>query len=710
MADWSNSVQEIQAIEDENFLDTLDLALWNHLIPPELPQDERRALLKRHRNPRSWHQRLTENLAKETDMTQIEEVKNLYFPVLDQGFVALVDHMGGDDAVIRAARTSYGKGTKKTSTDRGLLRYLMRHRHCYDAETEVLTEDGFIPWPEVKEGVKLGIWDNEAGTLCYEAPEYLTCDPYMGSMYRVDHGGVDLLVTPDHKMWVRLKDQWDGASKSQGWSGYRLIPATELGDRSCVRYSKLAPMVAPAWDAKEFPPCKDPQALLELIGFFIGDGSARGTRANGIDFHLKKDREIRFLQDCVERVGWGIQEFPSYGGRRKFCVYAPGIGHQFEQMFYWTDTKKHLPDWCLRLDRDDAASLLNGMRHSDGTEHRGAWVYYTGSFRLAEQVQILGLHAGEACHINKTVQPDPYDPMYRVTFLSRMCEPVINQGKTQTRMEHYSGNVYCAKTRTGVLVVRRNGKIVLSGNTTPFEMVEMVFHIGMPMDAWRQQIRHRTANVNEYSTRYSEAIDVTATTATDKWRLQSDSNKQGSGGYLEDSEVSRQLSEREAELHKMSREIYEERLKAGIAREQARKDLPLSTYTMAYWKCDLHNLLHFLTLRCDTHAQLEIRSYAMVMAALANVVAPVTVEAWVDYHHCGAHFSRQERLALIEMAKTGKLPDPTQLGEMGLSNREVAEFVKKLTVPPVIPDLSLDLAKGLPPEHFGAIYGAEKSG
>ena len=429
----------------------------------------------------------------------MEALRGKIIPVLDDGHISLVDYMGDDLAVVDAARVSFfGHSSKHTDAqNRSLLRYLMRGRHCYDDQTEVLTSDGFVPWPDVKEGMKLGIWDPAANTLCYEEPEYLTRDPYKGDMYRVDHGGVDLLVTPEHSMWVRLKDQWDASSKSQGWSGYRLIPANELGDRSCIRYSKLAPMVAPTWTGEGFPPCNDPQALLELIGFFIGDGSARGSRANGIDFHLKKKREIEFLHDCVALVGWTMREFPSYGGKRTFCVYAEGIGHQFQEMFYWNDNKKHLPDWCLRLDRDDAAAVLNGMRHSDGSEKRGAWVYYTGSCRLAEQVQILGLHAGEACHISHTDQPEPYDPMYRVMFMSRMREPVVNQGKVQTSMEPYDGMVYCAKTRTGILVVRRNGKIVLSGNTTPFEMCEIKLRVRVPMDAWRQWIRHRTACLAE---------------------------------------------------------------------------------------------------------------------------------------------------------------------------------------------------------------------
>src|SRR6201998_1831176 len=133
-----------------------------------------------------------------------------------------------------------------------------------------------------------------------------------------------------------------------------------------------------------------------------------------------------------------------------------------------------------------------------------------------------------------------------------------------------------------------------------------------PMDVWRQWIRHRTANVNEYSTRYSIAIDAAQITPADRWRAQSAENKQGSSGFLSKQEGEK-LSASEAELQRLARETYEKRLAVGVAREQARKDLPLSTYTEAYWKIDLHNLLYFLNLRMDDRAQQEIRAYANVI-------------------------------------------------------------------------------------------------
>ena len=147
-------------------------------------------------------------------------------------------------------------------------------------------------------------------------------------------------------------------------------------------------------------------------------------------------------------------------------------------------------------------------------------------------------------------------------------------------------------------------------HTTPFEMAELKFLVRVPMDCWRQWIRHRTANVNEYSTRYSLAIDAAQATARDQWRSQAAHEPPGKrqGCWTRPSATS--LTAAEARVSGRAGELYEERLDAGVAREQARKDLPLSTYTEAYWKIDLHNLLHFLALRMDGHAQWEIRQYA----------------------------------------------------------------------------------------------------
>lgn len=221
-------------------------------------------------------------------------------------------------------------------------------------------------------------------------------------------------------------------------------------------------------------------------------------------------------------------------------------------------------------------------------------------------------------------------------------------------------------------------------HTTPFEMCTIKLHIRVPMDVWRQWIRHRTASVNEYSTRYSLAIDRAVQTYPDSWRSQAKDNKQGSGDYL-DQKTGTYLSSREMELHDLSREVYKERIDAGVAREQARKDLPLSTYTEAYWEMDLHNLLHFLALRMDPHAQLEIRQFAETIGEeIVSKWVPATWEAFEDYGLGRVTLSRhdQQLLALaINNDREGIkawMEENSWLTPSGKLSREASEFLGKV--------------------------------
>jgi thymidylate synthase (FAD) len=188
-------------------------------------------------------------------------------------------------------------------------------------------------------------------------------------------------------------------------------------------------------------------------------------------------------------------------------------------------------------------------------------------------------------------------------------------------------------------------------HTTPFEMAEVKLLVRVPMDCWRQWIRHRSASVNEYSTRYSLAIDAAQRTGPDEWRTQAANNRQGSAGLL-DAELGQTLSAEEAEFHDRARRLYESRIEQGVAREQARKDLPLATYTEAYWKIDLHNLLHFLALRMDAHAQEEIRHYAETIGRqIVEPLFPLVWEAFVDYRLEAMHLTRLDREVIARLVR-----------------------------------------------------------
>ena len=188
-------------------------------------------------------------------------------------------------------------------------------------------------------------------------------------------------------------------------------------------------------------------------------------------------------------------------------------------------------------------------------------------------------------------------------------------------------------------------------HTTPFEMVEFKFHCKMPIFVARQWVRHRTANINEYSLRYSEARDEFYYPDPKHIEFQSALNMQGRMGEVSD-DLKQKVQDYFKEISERSFEIYSELNNAGVARELARAILPVNLYTEWYWKNDLHNLLHFIGLRSDDHAQYEIRVFSDAMAKSVKAAAPFAWEAYQDYVIEGMRFSKIEQ-SLLEK----KLPN-----------------------------------------------------
>ena len=214
-------------------------------------------------------------------------------------------------------------------------------------------------------------------------------------------------------------------------------------------------------------------------------------------------------------------------------------------------------------------------------------------------------------------------------------------------------------------------------HTTPFEMVEFKFHIKLPIFVARQWIRHRTANVNEYSGRYSEMKDEFYVPAIDQVRAQSVSNKQGRADEaFPVDEAERIIAMMESSQQQAYAE-YQQMLSQDLAREIARINLPVSNYTEWYWKIDLHNLFHFLRLRIDAHAQYEIRVYAQAMADLIKPYVPMAYEAFEDYILKSQRFSRLERIALNALLQQ-RPTSVEDLAPYGLKGREATEFLDKL--------------------------------
>ncbi len=201
-------------------------------------------------------------------------------------------------------------------------------------------------------------------------------------------------------------------------------------------------------------------------------------------------------------------------------------------------------------------------------------------------------------------------------------------------------------------------------HTTPFEMVEFKFHCVMPIFIARQWIRHRTANVNEYSARYSVVQDRFYRPSIENVRQQSKSNRQG-GDETIDALTAQEFLDYLDRAEKAYEE-YAKLMEKGVSRELARIALPVSVYTEWYWKCDLHNICRFLSLRMDAHAQQEIQDYARAMYELIKPIVPVAAEAFMDYDFGGMHLTRLE----IEAMQSGE-PLKTE------NKREIAEWDEK---------------------------------
>ncbi len=224
-------------------------------------------------------------------------------------------------------------------------------------------------------------------------------------------------------------------------------------------------------------------------------------------------------------------------------------------------------------------------------------------------------------------------------------------------------------------------------HTTPFEMVEAKFHIKMPIFVARQWIRHRTANVNEYSARYSILDKEYYIPAPDQLGVQSSENHQGRGRTLQGEEAAEvlQILKDDAERNFKNYEYMIntdsdgellDNGKEGLARELARMNLTLNTYTQWYWKIDLHNLLHFLALRADSHAQYEIRVYAETILDILKQWLPITYEAFVDYRTGGLQLSSQQ-LKLVQRMLKGENAD---FEHSGMSRREYDELMASLEI------------------------------
>jgi len=416
-------------------------------------------------------------------------------------------------------------------------------------------------------------------------------------------------VTADHRMWYKPKYQ----------SRYQIFRASEM-----PRWGHFEPIAGYRLISDS---CK-PDPVGKLIGFILGDG---GWENNNVTFHLKKQRKIRYLEDLLHELGlfFVAKQSSTHVDGRLYKLTKTQLARL--GVFDYLSPTKTEDKALLQLPSEHSIlrGILDGLINSDGsvsTERPGQINFGSTSHKLTKLFELLSAMCGYDAH-RVSVKGD----LISVTAYS--------PGRTtlEARLQYFStspykGKVYCATSSTGLLAVRgmETEFGFVCGNTSPLEMAEFKFEIKMPIFVARQWVRHRTASLNEVSGRYSELPEEYYVPEIFVINKQDTKNKQGRGESfsLEEAIAVRELIN---ESCKASFEIYKHLLSKGVARELARVVLPLSTYTTIVWKMDLHNLLHFLKLRLDPHAQLEIRAYAKIIEKMVAEFFPATYKAWVAW-------------------------------------------------------------------------------
>lgn len=521
-------------------------------------------------------------------------------------------------------------GTQRTPDARAddYFDHIRESRHgCYDLETEVLTADGWKTWPDVTETDRLAT-RTASGTIEYHSPLRLIRYTHKGRMYRVEGQGVDLLVTPDHKMLACPTTTREGRRREM----FTLIPASELGLRSHA-YVKDA-----VWDGGKGPgssvetPMK--HDFLALLGFAIGDGFL-ASGSNTLSFHLRRERKVAWLRSVVRRLGWSLTE----NGDRYSVTIPEGVARgQFHQM-YTTDRQKCIPQNLLTTcSRSLLEALYEGLMQADG--HKGASndSFDTTSPVLAGQFQQLCLHLGAAANAAYTYGPEERPtsygkkPLTRLDVIRRALRPEVNRFvDTKARsywVEDWEGEVFCAEVPNHTLYVRRNGIPVWSGNSV-FEHATFAFLAwGVSRSLTHELVRHRIAGYSQVSQRY-----VGPKTLRFVERPEFVRDPALHGTFLDRIDATARLYEnltRNLADKGPPHETQGDRTaRVKRTRQVARAVLPNETEAPILFSMNVRTLRHVLEMRGASGAEPEIRALFLRVFLALRTAAP---GLFADYH------------------------------------------------------------------------------
>jgi flavin-dependent thymidylate synthase len=536
----------------------------------------------------------------------------------------------GAGLIEMAGRTCYlsfqpfmNKNVKKIREDleKYLDNILSSGHGCYDSETEVLTYEGWKKWPDVTMEDRFCTMNHDR-KIVYLKPVRLVQYPYKGKMYRVEGQGVDLLVTPNHNMYV---------SSINDRQFYQLVKAEDLGDKS------HAYMKDGVWDINDSPISQD---WLSLLGFAIGDGhlSSKGT-GNYLDFKLKSQEKKEWLRHILAILDWRYTEKDEgREGIRRFYVYIPDEYRSFFSHMYSSSREKQIPQPLLTSrSRSSLSKLFEGLMMSDGYISKDKGSYYkTTSKTLADQMQILALHIGSGSNIS--IDPPRLTgfysdkPVYRVGIIQERLRPAVNKVKddlTRGRsswVENWEGEVFCVEMpdelSNHTLFVRRNGKSVWSSNSV-LEHVTYNFALENVSRVFSAEMnRHRAGvSISERSLRYVRFNDI-AYWIPESIKDQEEDVVDTINKKTMTRSIFNQVFRFVEQKYKQLEEIWDiDNLPDFHSKKQLtsmfRRIIPMGVATGGVWSGNIRALRHIFEMRCSPAAEEEI---AIVCAKMLQIM------------------------------------------------------------------------------------------
>ena len=334
-------------------------------------------------------------------------------------------------------------------------------RSCYDSETEILTEDGWIPFPELQQGVRVATL-NEDNQIEYHVPDEYIVQPYVGNLLRFANAKFDFCVTPNHWMYVRSKTgklKFLRADEDRHWHSWRVLTGAEFTGEE-VEWFKLG---SPPRNAKVNVERVRMNDWLEFLGYYISEGCVHVRRrvreVNGRDYDVA-DYNILIAQEnpegrakiseCLSRVGFKFFD----SDHHQFRICSKQLAEILQPLGKSGD--KYIPREFLNLSRRQSLILFNALMLGDGSQRGDSYTYYSKSKQLADDVQELAMRCGYAASVvSHAVGRD----LYRVNI-----RPAKDAHLVTPESIRYGGNVYCINVRNHVICVRRNGRAAFCGN------------------------------------------------------------------------------------------------------------------------------------------------------------------------------------------------------------------------------------------------------